>query len=304
MKVKGMVKVAEARPYTYDDRCFVELWDISKANFDEDTVKEVVTKIATLSHGNEEPRDVDKLFRLLIERGHESVFEFVRDSMFGIGIKDSLRNKDFPPIKYYAPQEEWIKIFEKNEESFALFRIKAPIFVLRQLMRARKGSYNELSRRYTKNEKVPFEFWYFEGWEKFEFDTPYGKLTLQEFYDLAESIYNSLIKQGIKPQVARSVLPVSLYSTVWVLMDYKALFNLFVYRLSEEAQEETRLIVKKMFELLLKYRAGLVRKMIHYAPFWCREGNPLFRIAREKRCNEFLERADEIVQEIEEEGEK
>lgn len=292
MELSGTIKLGEERPYSHDENCVVELWDVSRANFSEETRKEVITKIASLSYGNEKAKDPDKLMKVLVERGHESVFEFVRDGLVGNSIETSLRNLDFPTIKEYSTKEQWDTIFNLNRKNFALFRIKAPIFTLRQIMRTRQASYLELSRRYTKNSKVPFEFWYPDGDKTVKVKTPLGEITLEQYYELVENVYNSLLEQGYRPEVARSVIPVSLYSCVWIMFDDFGALNFFIYRLEEDAQKETRLIAEAMLRLLVKHQEGFVKNLEFLIPLWKIGGNPAFRKARKKRAEKFKKKIE------------
>ena len=71
MKTKYIKKVAENYPYFYEDPsiCKVELWDFSRANENNESRKEAVTTVASISHGNEFSKNPDKLWDLLIKRG-------------------------------------------------------------------------------------------------------------------------------------------------------------------------------------------------------------------------------------------
>ncbi len=79
-KLKYIRKLGESFPYGYEKPPIakVELWDFSRANENDEARKEAVCLVASISYGNEYCKDPNKLWNLLIERGHESVYEFVR----------------------------------------------------------------------------------------------------------------------------------------------------------------------------------------------------------------------------------
>ena len=132
------------------------------------------------------------------------------------------------------------------------FRVKAPIFVARQWMRHRTGSYNEFSMRYADPAKLSSR-------EKIEFYTP-PSWRLQDpknkqsssglAYDISpmytrivrEAIdaYNAAIGQGVAREQARLILPVSVYTEFWWSVNLRNLLHFLRLRLAPDAQDETR----------------------------------------------------------------
>src|SRR5215211_2052751 len=99
------------------------------------------------------------------------------------------------------------------------FHIRCPIFVVREWMRHRLGSFNELSGRYT---ELPEAFYVpapedvrtqvgKPGAYTFEtLDDETAERTrrrLQESYDAAYATYRALLDDGVAKEVARAVLP-------------------------------------------------------------------------------------------------
>jgi thymidylate synthase (FAD) len=130
--------------------------------------------------------------------------------------------------------------FEHNSMTFF---VQAPIFVFREFMRHRVGfSYNEESGRYRELEPV----FYVPGPDrklvqkgkpgKYEFvkgtveqaDETYAQMTLayQEAYDS----YQGMLKAGVAREVARSVLPVGLFSSMYVTTNARALMHFLSLR--------------------------------------------------------------------------
>jgi len=129
---------------------------------------------------------------------------------------------------------------------FASFRIKAPIFVARQLVKHQVGlAWNEVSRRYV--DKEP-EFWFPEVWR----GRPEGSIKQGSAGEVAVThwphhavenaleCYKDLLAQGVAPEQARMILPLNTM-TEWIwsgsLAAWARVCNL---RLDPHAQEETR----------------------------------------------------------------
>jgi thymidylate synthase (FAD) len=128
------------------------------------------------------------------------------------------------------------------EHSTMTFYVRAPIFVFREFMRHRTFSYNEESGRY--RELAP-EF-YVPGPArklvqrgkpgKYEFveGTPeqhklVGEAT-QEACRRAYAAYREMLEAGVAREVARTVLPVGLYSSMYATCNARALMNFLSLR--------------------------------------------------------------------------
>jgi len=129
--------------------------------------------------------------------------------------------------------------FEHNSMTFF---VKAPIFVWREHMRHRIASYNEESARY--RELLPV--FYVPSHERplvqsgkpgaYEFHpgTPAQselvERTIQESCTAAYSGYLEMLEAGVAREVARMVLPVTIYSSAYVTMNARALMNFLSLR--------------------------------------------------------------------------
>ena len=129
--------------------------------------------------------------------------------------------------------------FEHNSMTFF---VKAPIFVWREHMRHRIASYNEESARY--RELLPV--FYVPSHERplvqsgkpgaYEFHpgTPAQselvERTIQESCAAAYSGYLEMLEAGVAREVARMVLPVTIYSSAYVTMNARALMNFLSLR--------------------------------------------------------------------------
>ena len=128
-KFKYIRKVAEAFPYSYEEPpiCKAELWDFSRANENEEARKEAVCAVASISYGGD-VEDPEKFWNLLIEKGDETPFKFVKIARWGeIDITDLLDNY-FP--NDFSVEEEEIGYLKS---SIATFKLKIPIFVAYQI---------------------------------------------------------------------------------------------------------------------------------------------------------------------------
>jgi thymidylate synthase (FAD) len=280
MNLKYIKKVAEDYPYSYEEPpvCRVELWDFSRANENEESRKETICLVASISYGNKFCKNPNKLWNLLIEKGHESVFEFIRTTP-AFNINDTLRlRKQCSPVGSIL-----------HKKMVATFKLKVPIFVARQIMRHRTFSYMEMSRRYVKGNKVRFEFWLPQDINPHN-EVYGGEVSTEDFFDYFEGVkvaYESLIDGGYKPEQARAFIPLGLYTQFWMQGDYRAWLNFFIHRLHPEAQEETRLVAQSMWGLLKEHQPEIVESMNNYLDEWIQDCNPMFTPARQKKAEWF-----------------
>jgi thymidylate synthase (FAD) len=160
--------------------------------------------------------------------------------------------------------------FEHN--SFR-FHIRCPIFVAREWMRHRVGSFNEFSLRYA---KASDDFYVPEladvrtqtgkpGAYTFEpVDDELASRTQEELrkvYDVAYETYTSLVEAGVARELARSVLPVGAYTEFYWTVNARSLMNFISLRAAETAQREIR-------RYALAVEAFLAREMpVTYAAF-------------------------------------
>jgi thymidylate synthase (FAD) len=139
--------------------------------------------------------------------------------------------------------------FEHN--SFR-FHIRCPIFVAREWMRHRVGSFNEFSLRYA---KASDDFYVPEaddvrsqvgkpGAYSFEpVPDDVAETTreqLQAVYDTAYRTYQELVELGVARELARCVLPVGAYTEFYWTVNARSLMNFLSLRNADTAQREIR----------------------------------------------------------------
>ncbi len=151
------------------------------------------------------------------------------------------------------------------EHTSMTFFISAPIFVFREFMRHRIASYNEESGRYRELKPV----FYIPNADRnliqigktgaYEFvpgTTEQFNVTVEamkEAYLVAYKSYTTMLDAGIAREVARAVLPVATYSSMYVTMNARALMNFLSLRTSREGshfpsypQREIEMVAEKM----------------------------------------------------------
>ena len=132
------------------------------------------------------------------------------------------------------------------------FHIRAPIFVAREWMRHRVGSFNEFSLRYA---KATEDFYVPEPEDvrsqvgkpgAYTFESLGPELAeetrdaLRHVYEHAYSTYERLVEAGVAREVARSVLPVGAYTEFYWTVNARSLMNFVSLRAAETAQREIR----------------------------------------------------------------
>ncbi len=157
------------------------------------------------------------------------------------------------------------------EHTSMTFFISAPIFVFREFMRHRIASYNEESGRYRELRPVfyvpakernlvqvgkPGSYSFVPGTDE-QF-----KITVDEIKSSCTHAYESyqkMLDAGVAREVARAVLPVTLYSSMYVTMNARALMNFLSLRTAREGshfpsypQREIEMVAEKMEEHFAK----------------------------------------------------
>ena len=165
--------------------------------------------------------------------------------------KTEMSEGDEKLIKYLAKHGHWSPFGHASLQ----FRIKAPIFVARQLVKHQIGlTWNEISRRYVEYEP---EFYEVDKWRGRPINKKQGSSEEEiEWIDRgtrtdalqsqvetnALKNYNRMLEAGVAPEQARIILPQSMM-TEWywsgTLYAFARVCNL---RCAEDAQYETRIV--------------------------------------------------------------
>ena len=145
--------------------------------------------------------------------------------------------------------------------AFASFRVKAPIFVARQLVKHKFLRWNEISRRYVDDEP---EFYVPDVWRGRSADKKQGSegvvthfdttrangksLPLSDVYkaqmEAMHDYYKDMIEGGVAPEQARMVLPQSTMTEWWWSGSLDAFADMCKLRLKDDTQYESRLVAQ------------------------------------------------------------
>lgn len=148
------------------------------------------------------------------------------------------------------------------EHSVFTFRIEAPIFVTRQILKHRITSISEESGRYR---EMDGEFYIPDmnrplsqvgrtgdyNMVQFDYseDVDYALAEMQYACRSAWLSYTTLLNDGVAKEVARMVLPVNLYSSMYLTINGRSLMNFLSLRNEHHAQWEIREVAKQMNDI-------------------------------------------------------
>lgn len=183
--------------------------------------------------------------RVSFDKASDWKLDFSKDHKFGDNV---LSDADTKLIHYLAKHNHWSPFAHTSIQ----LRIKAPIFVARQLVKHVVGGvWNEVSRRYVDSEP---EFFFPEVWRgrptdgakqgsSGEVTHVHGVLVshgAQYAASTALGTYNQLIDGGVAPEQARMILPQNMM-TEWYWTGSLMFFaRVCKERLAPGAQAETR----------------------------------------------------------------
>lgn len=147
------------------------------------------------------------------------------------------------------------------EQCNITFEIKMPIFVMRQFVRHRTFRLNEWSGRYS---ELKDEFYRPKNWRIQDTKNKQGSVDihlqsdawqkenddiLDIAYHWAYEMYRKLLNQGVAKELARIVLPVGIYTQIYVNIDLHNLMHFLNLRLDPHAQAEIRDVAWAMLQI-------------------------------------------------------
>ena len=171
-----------------------------------------------------------------------------------------LKEKDKKLINFLARENHWTPFGHCSLQ----FRIKAPIFVARQLGKHQVGLvWNEISRRYVDSEP---EFYFPEEWRKKNPDKKQGSyedefvnLTFAEecqpkaVVNMCRELYHAMIDMEVCAEQARMILPQNMYTEWYWSGTLFAFARVCRLRLKKDTQKETRDIADQINNLAEKH---------------------------------------------------
>ena len=216
---------------------------VAKPVFRDDVTVELVRSSA---------QDADVLFAARVSTAGEQSLDELQ--------KDPARSKG---LINYLMRDRHGTPFEHNSMTFL---VSAPIFVFREFQRHRVGfSYNEESGRYRELQPVfyvpgperklvqkgrPGKYEFFEG-------TPEQQqavaVAMEESYRQSYEAYQSMLADGVAREVARAVLPVGLFSSMYATCNARSLMHFLSLRTKDDRakvpsfpQREIEMVAEKM----------------------------------------------------------
>ena len=159
--------------------------------------------------------------------------------------KDVFDGKDEKLIKFLAEHEHWSPFAHASMQ----FRIKAPIFVARQLVKHQVGLvWNEVSRRYV---DFPPEIYKPDSWRGRPINSKQGSdgevelgqtidHNLETTMESCLILYNTMIQKGVAPEQARMVLPQSMMTEWYWSGTVYAFARVCNLRCKPDTQKETQ----------------------------------------------------------------
>jgi len=161
--------------------------------------------------------------------------------------------------------------------TFITIRVKAPIFVARQLVKHKFMPWNEVSRRYVDDEP---EFYFPEVWRgkpanakqgssgkfsgyvfheygndkvplEFQHGVDKGVEVIPKILEETLHLYKAMIHAGVAPEQARMVLPQNTMTEWYWSGTLGAFADMLVLRLDAHAQQESREVAEKIRDKLL-----------------------------------------------------
>jgi thymidylate synthase (FAD) len=142
------------------------------------------------------------------------------------------------------------------------WHIKCPFFVARQIFRHRIGSFNEESARY---KELDFDTFFPSEWrmqsktnhqgsseEKFETwqqNILNGKL--ETLYKNSEIVYKDLLRVGVSRELARTEMPMGVYTEFYWTINFRSLMNFLTLRSAPDAQFEIQEYARAMKKIII-----------------------------------------------------
>ena len=162
--------------------------------------------------------------------------------------KESFEDKDEKLIKFLAEHNHWSPFAHASLQ----FRIKAPVFVARQLVKHQVGLvWNEVSRRYVDYEP---EFYTPDEWRGKPLNSKQGSdgtvdIDNNEYKIMMEKLqnyYETMLNKGVAPEMARMVLPQSMMTEWYWSGTLYAFARVCQLRCAKDTQAETRMVADQI----------------------------------------------------------
>lgn len=166
----------------------------------------------------------------------------------------SLSDKDEKLIHYLAKH----KHTSPFGHAFVTFKVDAPVFVARQLVKHKFLRWNEVSRRYVDEEPDIYspDLWRTRPDNKKQgsgeaFERDHQQFLQQQYVEIMDRVlymYEYMTAYGVAPEQARMMLPQSMMTSWWWSGSLDAFADMCKLRLGPDSQTETREVAIQIAE--------------------------------------------------------
>lgn len=185
----------------------------------------------------------------------------------GVVKQRQLSERDAKLIRYLAKN----KHSSCFEHQGVTLRLKVPLFVRSQIHRHRTFSYNEISRRYVKDD---LEFYWPDKWRKAAenvkqgssdegvdicnpdcidyvyFDYFHEAYDLKEHHEMTLLLFHTMLEKGVCAEQARMILPQNLYTQFYMTGNLRNWAHFLKLRLDSHAQREVQIVANLCAEII------------------------------------------------------
>ena len=169
---------------------------------------------------------------------------------FGGKTPGLLEERDEKLIRYLAKHNHWSPFGHTSLQ----IRVKAPIFVARQLVKHQVGLvWNEVSRRYVDDE---VEFYIPDTWRSRPENSKQGSgeeiiiYNIESTLQFVKQTYENLLKANVAPEMARMLLPQNMYTEWYWTGSVMAFARVCNLRCKPDTQWETQQIANQILDIL------------------------------------------------------
>lgn len=144
----------------------------------------------------------------------------------------------------------WIKAGEESmvEMGHAIFFITCSRVVSHEIVRHRLASFQQESQRYVRYDEESVESLFYEEPALGDYD---NRAEFDRAVAVALTSYNFLISQGVKPQIARYVLPNATRVRMIMGANFREWRHILKLRMHKSAQPEMRIVTNQIHDQLL-----------------------------------------------------
>lgn len=143
--------------------------------------------------------------------------------------------------------------------AFASFRVTAPVFVARQLVKHKFLRWNEISRRYVNYTPEFYEPYWREKPENSKQGSG-GPIEISQEAEMmfhatlrnALTTYEKMISEGVAPEQARSILPQNMMTSWYWSGSLDAWADMCKLRCAKDTQFETQIVASVIYDEMLK----------------------------------------------------